>query len=147
MTISGGVIGGMDTSRTEATSMAKGAAHIVRVEADRTAARAVVLTCLVLVVPLRLWTLAAHPVVTIYRLYPAWLQVVTVAVFSAQAVRAVRGDSIRVATAAAFGVSCVAAARQGRADWRSGAWVWWACMAAVQGYTYWRILAADGGGR
>lgn len=112
-------------------------------DARRTAIRAVILSVAVLVIPLRLWSIIESPPLEIYRLYPWWLQVVTVAVFGGQALVAVRRRESALLTALAVGVSGATAAVQGAASFPSGSWLWWVCMAAVQGYTYLQIKQAE----
>ena len=106
--------------------------------------RAVLAVTAVLVVPLRLWTLAGNDAANpIYRLYPWWLQVVTLAVFVWIwcAAMCLSRETLRRAAAAGFVLSVTVAAVQGVASFASGAWVWWLAMAACQGWALFRLAA------
>ena len=106
--------------------------------------RAVLAVTAALVVPLRIWTLAGNDVANpIYRLYPWWLQMVTLAVFGWiwWAAMCLSRHTLRWACAAGFVLSVTVAAVQGASMFASGAWVWWLAMAACQGWALFRLAA------
>ncbi len=112
---------------------------ILRPGASPAAAAAV--TASMLVVPLRVWTLAINPTLQIYALFPAWLQLVVLAAFAAQGAAAcVSGRATRRYAAAAALASLASAAVQGAASFSAGAWVWWTSMFVVEAIIY---LIAD----
>lgn len=113
------------------------------VSARRTAIRAAILTAAILVVPVRAWSAVMASDLGVYRFYPWWLQVMTMTVYSGQAYMALKGRESALLTALAVAVAGATAAVQGYADWRIGSWLWWSCMAAVQGFTYLQIRQAD----
>lgn len=98
-----------------------------------TPAAAGALTAAALVVPLRLWTLAAAPSLQIYALFPAWLQALVMGAFALQGAAAgITGHASRRLAAVAAMASIAAAAVHGAAAFSAGAWVWWASMFVIQ---------------
>ena len=108
---------------------------------DRTAAvRSVGVAMMILVVPLRLWSVATAPDLAIYSLYPLWLQLLTLATFAWLGVASLArtAHSVRTAAAACLVVGMATAGVMAVASWQAGAWLWWACASIVCGWIYTR---------
>lgn len=108
---------------------------------ERTAAvRAVGIALMILVAPLRAWSLAVPQNAAIYALYPAWLQAVTLAAFAWLGAASLRrtAPTVRHAAAACLLVSMAVVGVSAVASFMAGAWVWWASAVVVCGWIYTR---------